>query len=195
MTMPLDTSPDTDDAAFLARYGRGDAAAARSLTVRLVPRVHAQAYRMLGDAAEAEDVAQEAMMRLWKIAPDWREGEAKVSTWLFRVVANLCTDRLRKRRGGNVPLEDVAEPADPTPSVEANMQTRARQDALRAALAELPERQRNAVAMRHFDGASNPEIAAALSISTEAVESLTARGKRALAHALKGQADALGYKG
>ena len=193
--MPLDTDPQTDDAALLARYARGDAAAARTLTVRLVPRVQAQAMRMLGDVAEAEDVAQEAMLRLWRIAPDWREGEAQVTTWLYRVVSNLCTDRLRKRPRSRVPLEDVAEPEDPTPSVEAKMQTDARRDAVRRALADLPERQRLAVMMRHFEGASNPEIAARLGISTEAVESLTARGKRALAQALKGQVSALGYEG
>lgn len=66
MNMPLDAEPDTDDAALLARYARGDAAAARLLTARLTPRVYAQAFRVLGDGAEAEDVAQEAMLRLWK---------------------------------------------------------------------------------------------------------------------------------
>jgi len=192
--MPLDTDPQTDDADLLARYALGDAGAARLLTVRLTPRAFAQAVRMLGDRAEAEDVAQEAMLRLWRIAPDWHTGEAKVTTWLYRVVANLCTDRLRKRPRMSVPLQDVSEPADPTPSVEARMQSEARRDAVRAALADLPERQRIAVMMRHFDGASNPEIAQALGISTEAVESLTARGKRALAAALKGQVAALGYE-
>ncbi len=192
--MPLDAQNSVDDAVLLARYARGDASAARALTARLVPRVHAQAYRMLGDATEAEDVAQEAMMRLWRIAPDWREGEAKVTTWLYRVVANLCTDRLRKRPRGAVDIEAVAEPQDPAPSVEAKMQADARSNALRAALATLPERQRLAVMMRHFDGATNPEIAARLDISTEAVESLTARGKRALAAALAGRAAALGYE-
>lgn len=194
MAMPLDTDPHTDDAALLARYARGDAAAARMLTQRLTPRAFGHAVRLLGDQAEAEDVAQEAMMRLWKIAPDWRAGQAQVSTWLFRVVANLCTDRLRKRKRGALPLEDVAEPADPTPSVEAQMQTQSRLDALRAALADLPERQRVAVMMRHLEGAANPEIATALGISIEAVESLTARGKRALATALKGQSAALGFE-
>lgn len=192
--MPLDTDPHMDDADLLAAYARGDAGAARALTLRLTPRVFGQAMRMLGDSAEAEDVAQEAMMRLWRIAPEWRAGEAQVSTWMFRVVANLCTDRLRKRRRGAVSLDGVAEPEDPTPSVEARMQDGARQDALRAALAALPERQRIALTMRHFDGASNPDIAHALGVSTEAVESLTARGKRALAAALKGQAAALGYE-
>jgi len=195
MDMPLDHDAHTDEAALLARFARGDASAARSLTLRLVPRAHAQAMRLLGDRAAAEDVAQEAMLRLWRVAPDWREGEAKVTTWLYRVVANLCTDRLRKRPRSPAALDDVADPADPAPSVEANLQTQARQNALRQALAALPERQRLAVMMRHFDGASNPEIADKLGISTEAVESLTARGKRALAKALKGQVAALGYEG
>ncbi len=192
--MPLDDQNTVDDAALLARYARGDAAAARALTARLVPRVHAQAFRMLGDSAEAEDVAQEAMMRLWRIAPEWRSGEAKVTTWLYRVVANLCTDRLRKRPRGAVAIGSIAEPMDPAPSVEAKMQADARSHALRQALVALPERQRLAVMMRHFEGATNPEIAVRLDISTEAVESLTARGKRALATAMKGQAAALGYE-
>lgn len=195
MTMALDSQPELTDSALLARYARGDAAAAQVLTVRLVPRVMAQAYKMLGDRAEAEDVAQEALVRLWRIAPDWREGEAQVSTWLYRVVANLCTDRLRKRKRAAVPLDDVADPADPGPSVETRMQDAARRDALRAALATLPERQRLAVMLRHFEGATNPEIAERLGVSIEAVESLTARGKRALAKVLKGRVAALGYEG
>ncbi|WP_299611821.1 RNA polymerase sigma factor [uncultured Tateyamaria sp.] len=195
MTMPLDARSDDDDAALLARYARGDAAAARALTVRLVPRAHAQAFRMLGDAAEAEDVAQEAMVRLWRVAPDWRAGEAQVTTWLYRVVSNLCTDRLRKRPRSGVALDDFAEPMDPAPGAEDKMQDDARRDALRGAMAELPERQRLALSLRHFDGASNPEIAETLGVSVEAVESLTARAKRALAQALKGRAAALGYKG
>ncbi|MEM7630559.1 MAG: RNA polymerase sigma factor [Pseudomonadota bacterium] len=197
MTMPFDAQ-DTDgrdEAALLARYARGDAAAARVLTLRLTPRAYAQAVRLLGDRAEAEDIAQEAMMRLWKIAPDWRTGEAKVTTWLYRVVANLCTDRLRRRPRGPVALDEVAEPLDPAPGAEERMLGRARRDALSAALASLPERQRLAVMLRHFEGASNPEIADRLGVSVEAVESLTSRGKRALGAALKGQAAALGYEG
>jgi len=132
------------------------------------------------------------MMRLWKVAPDWRMGEAKVSTWLYRVTANLCTDRLRRKRG--VGLDEVDEPLDPSPSVSDQLQTRERMNALQAGLQTLPERQRQAVILRHIEGLANPEIAEILEISTEAVESLTARGKRALAQALAPAREKLGYE-
>lgn len=190
--MPLDAYTDLADDALLAQYSQGDAAAARALTARLTPRVFGHAVRVLGDRAEAEDVAQDAMMRLWKVAPDWRMGEAKVSTWLYRVTANLCTDRLRRKRG--VGLNEVDEPLDPSPSVTDQLQTRERMNALQAGLQTLPERQRQAVILRHIEGLANPEIAEILEISTEAVESLTARGKRALAQALAPARKKLGYE-
>ena len=193
MQAACDADQTDPDAALLARYVDGDAAAARLLTTSLTPRVFGHAFRVLGDGAEAEDVTQEALMRLWKIAPDWREGEAKVSTWLYRVTANLCTDRLRKRRHG-VPLAEIAEPSDPSESAEARLQRGAREDALQGALDALPDRQRQAVVLRHIDGLANPDIAAILDIGVEAVESLTARGKRALTKLLGGQRDALGYE-
>jgi RNA polymerase sigma factor (sigma-70 family) len=190
--MPLDAYTDLADDALLAQYSQGDAAAARALTARLTPRVFGHAVRVLGDRAEAEDVAQDAMMRLWKVAPDWRMGEANVSTWLYRVTANLCTDRLRRKRG--VGLDEVDEPLDPSPSVSDQLQTRERMNALQAGLQTLPERQRQAVILRHIEGLANPEIAEILEISTEAVESLTARGKRALAQALAPAREKLGYE-
>jgi RNA polymerase sigma factor (sigma-70 family) len=189
--MPLDAYIDLEDDALLAQYSKGDAAAARALTTRFTPRIYGYAVRMLADRAEAEDVTQDAMMRLWKIAPDWRVGEAKVSTWLYLVTANLCTDRLRRKRG--LGLNDVDEPHDPSPSVTAQLQTRERMDALQTALQTLPDRQRQAVILRHIEGLANPEIAQILEISTEAVESLTARGKRALAQALAPARAKLGY--
>ncbi|SFK48211.1 RNA polymerase, sigma subunit, ECF family [Shimia haliotis] len=189
--MPYDQQNDIPDEALLVLYANGDAGAARTLTLRLTPRVFGHAYRMLGNQADAEDVAQEALIRLWKVAPDWRQGEAKVTTWLYRVVANLATDRLRRARG--VALDAVAEPQDDAMSAADRMQDRARQDALQNALATLPDRQRQAVVLRHIEGLGNPEIAEVMDISVEAVESLTARGKRTLAKALAGQREALGY--
>lgn len=190
--MPFDAHNDLTDDALLAQYSQGDAAAARALTQRLTPRVFGHAYRVLGDRAEAEDVTQDALMRLWKIAPEWRMGEAKVSTWLYRVTANLCTDRLRSKRG--VGLDEVDEPLDPSPSVTDTLQTRERMAALQAGLQTLPDRQRQAVILRHIEGLANPEIAEILEISIEAVESLTARGKRALAQALAPARETLGYE-
>ncbi len=189
--MPFDAHADVDDHILLRRFAAGDGAAARVLTLRLTPRVFAHALRLLGDRAEAEDVAQEAMLRLWRIAPDWREGEAKVTTWLYRVTANLATDRLRKRRG--VALDAVPEPEDDRPSAAEGLQDAARAAALQAALADLPERQRQAVVLRHIEGLGNPEIAGIMDISAEAVESLIARGKRALSAALSGRRAELGY--
>lgn len=189
--MPFDAHADVDDHILLRRFAAGDGAAARVLTLRLTPRVFGHALRLLGDRAEAEDVAQEAMLRLWRIAPDWREGEAKVTTWLYRVTANLATDRLRKRRG--VALDAVPEPEDDRPSAAEGLQDAARAAALQAALADLPERQRQAVVLRHIEGLGNPEIAGIMDISAEAVESLIARGKRALSAALSGRRAELGY--
>ncbi|MDQ2095698.1 RNA polymerase sigma factor [Rhodobacteraceae bacterium 10Alg 79] len=183
---------EASDEALLVLFANGDAEAARDLTARLVPVIMAHAYRLLGNRAEAEDVTQEALMRLWKIAPDWRQGEAKVTTWLYRVTANLATDRLRGRKRSGPPLDEVAEPVDATPGMEARLQTRARAEALQGALGDLPERQRQAVVLRHIEGLANPEIAAIMEISTEAVESLIARGKRALSQALGGRRDELG---
>ncbi len=194
--MPFDDASDVPDDALLVLYANGDGAAARELAARHLPRVLAYATRMLGgDRAEAEDVAQEAMLRLWRIAPEWRQGEAKVSTWLYRVVTNLCTDRLRGiRRRRAVALDDAPEVTDGAKSVEVGLVENDRMTALALALDTLPDRQRQAVILRHIEGLSNPEIAEVMDIGVEAVESLTARGKRALATALAGRRAELGYE-
>jgi RNA polymerase sigma factor (sigma-70 family) len=188
------TSPDADaarsDAGLVARYAAGDQPAARILTLRHAPRIFALARRMLGDTAEAEDVTQETMLRLWRIAPDWQD-RAAVGTWLYRVASNLCVDRLRRRR----PLANEAVPdlADETPGALGRLEARDRAAALHAALAALPDRQRLAILLRHFEDRSNPEIAAILEVSVEAVESLLARARRALAADLSGRRAELGF--
>ncbi|WP_425041233.1 sigma-70 family RNA polymerase sigma factor [Primorskyibacter sp. S187A] len=183
---------ELSDDALLAAYVQGDKVAARVLTLRLTPQVFARAMTLLKNRTEAEDVTQEAMLRLWRIAPDWRAGEAKITTWLWQVTTNLCTDRLR-RSGRTRPLDDAGDPVDPAVSAEMSMLNSARAEALKNALADLPERQRRAVQMRHIDGMGNAQIALALDTSTEAVESLTARGCRALKAALAGRRADLGF--
>jgi RNA polymerase sigma factor (sigma-70 family) len=181
------------DADLLAAFAAGDRDAALTLTQRLTPRVMGQAFRMLGNRAQAEDVAQDAMMRLWKIAPDWDADRAQVTTWLYRVVANLCTDVLRKR-GRGVALDAIEEPSSDAPSVAQTLQTRAREDALRTALADLPERQAQAVSLRHLEELGNPQIAVIMDTNQRTVESLIARGKRALIARLSGRKSELGYE-
>jgi RNA polymerase sigma-70 factor (ECF subfamily) len=183
------------DDALLVLYARGDAEAAQVLTGRHLGRVYGFAARLLGDWAEAEDVAQEVMVRMWRIAGQWRSGEAQLSTWLYRVTLNLCTDRQRSaRRRPTEALDLVAEPADARPDTEAVLMQRERVVALEAALATLPDRQRQAVVLRHIEGLTNPEISQIMGVGVEAVESLTARGKRALTAALADRKSALGLE-
>ncbi|NNE88883.1 MAG: RNA polymerase sigma factor [Silicimonas sp.] len=192
------SASDTDgapDAALLVAYANGDAVAGRTLLNRLAPKLFGYATRVLGDRAEAEDVVQETMLKLWKVAPDWRQGEAQVSTWAYRVMVNLCTDRLRKRKNhGQVALDAIAEPEADLKSAVDQMTDAARVDALRSALDTLPDRQRQAVVLRHLEGLTNPEIAQIMDIGIEAVESLIARGKRALKAALAGRREELGFE-
>lgn len=186
-----DRPPPSDEALLLA-FAAGDRLVARDLVARLAPRILAVTRRLLRDAAEAEDVTQEALLRLWRIAPDWQPGGAQPATWLYRVAVNLATDRLRRRRG--VGIDEIEEPAEEAPSALEVMMQADRMSALDAALACLPERQRAAVVLRHIEGLSNPEIAAMLDLGVEAVESLTARGKRRLAELLAGRRAELGFE-
>lgn len=186
----MDDKKEDDDEMLLVASGQGNMCAARSLTLRLTPVAYAYAHRQLGSAPDAEDVVQEAMIRLWRIAPNWRLGEARVTTWLYTVVLNLCRDRLR-RSGRGVPLETIPEPQDPGRGAAERMEDDDRVRALNSALQQLPERQRRAVELRHLEGLSNPQIAEILGVNVAAVESLTARGKRKLAEILTAHGSAL----
>lgn len=178
LTAPVE-DPDTE---LVARVGRGDPAAAQALVARKLSRMLALARRMLGDPVEAEDVAQEVFLRAWKQARTWKPGAGKFDTWMHRVALNLCYDRLRRRR------EDVmAEPpeqVDPAPSAEAALVGAAVAERVHAAIDALPERQRTALILCHYQELSNIEASELLGISVEAVESLLSRGRRALKAAL-----------
>jgi RNA polymerase sigma-70 factor, ECF subfamily len=171
-------SVDDPDSALIAGVGRGEARATRLLVTAKLPRILGLASRMLRDTAEAEDVAQEALVRVWRNAPVWQPGRARFDTWLHTVVLNLCRDRLRRRRhaSGDVP----PEVADPAPDAEAALIDTERGNVVAAAMAALPERQREAILLVHYQDLSGAEAAKALGISIEALESLLARGRRTL---------------
>ena len=171
------------DAELVRNVGAGDARAAEALVRRHLPRMVGLARRMLGDASEAEDVAQDVFLRVWREAPRWRPGAAKFETWMHRVALNLCYDRLRRRReiadadaGVNV--------ADSAPMPSELWLARQRAARVDAALAELPERQRAAIVLVHYQELTNIAAAEMLEVSVEALESLLARGRRALKAAL-----------
>lgn len=175
-------SPADPDEELVRRVGRGDPAAVQALVARKLPRILALAKRMLSDAVEAEDVAQEAMLRAWKQAPKWTPGKAKFDTWLHRVALNLCYDRLRRRR--EIATETPPDRPDEGPAPDRGLlaaETGARVD---AALRRLPDRQREAVVLCHHQEMTNIDAAAAMEISVEALESLLSRGRRALRGAL-----------
>ncbi|WP_442680616.1 RNA polymerase sigma factor [Sphingomonas sp. ASY06-1R] len=167
--------PDGD---LVRRIGQGDTYAVEALVARKLPRMTALAYRLLSDRAEAEDVVQELFVRVWRSAPGWRPGAAKFDTWMHRVALNLCTDRLRKRREAALP-QDWDAP-DPAPNAEANLVSRADSEAVDRALAALAPRQREAIVLTYYQELSNQEAATLMGIGVDALESLLARGRRAL---------------
>jgi len=185
------TPAEPADAELVARYARGDPHAARALATRHAPRLMAVATRVLGDPAEAEDVTQEALLRLWRVAPEWEPRGAAVGTWLYRVASNLCIDRLRRPRA--LGSDAVPEVPDDRPDADGHLQAADRAAALQAALATLPDRQRIAIVLRHFEERGNPEIAEILETSVEAVESLLARARRSLTESLAPRRLELGY--
>lgn len=170
------------DEALLSRVAQGDPAAVRTLVARKLPRLLSLAGRMLGDPREAEDVAQETFLRAWKQAAKWRPGQAKFDTWLHRVALNLCYDRLRRRR--EQPMAEPPDRPDEAPAADRGLIAGETAQRVNQALQALPERQREAIVLCHYQELGNIEAAAVVGVSVEALESLLGRGRRALRTAL-----------
>lgn len=167
-----------DDESLLLAIGRGDHRAFAVLMERHGAFAMTLAARMTGNAQDAEEVAQEAFLRVWSAAERWSPGGARFTTWLYRVVMNLCLDR--KRRAPMLAMDDVAEPADTAPSGLDNCASGQARDLVAAALASLPDRQRAAVALCYYGEVSCQEAADSLEVSLAALESLLVRGRRGL---------------
>ena len=141
------------------------------------------AYRMLNSQSAAEDIAQETFLRLWTHADRWQPERAGISTWLHRIAHNLCIDALRRDRSGMTDeLSDDAEDVRISPDQEID--DAVRQQRLQQALSALPERQRSALILTHYQGLSNQAVAQIMDLSVDALESLLARTRRTLRTAL-----------
>jgi RNA polymerase sigma-70 factor (ECF subfamily) len=166
------------DEELMGRVGEGDHAAYAVLVDRHLGRCVRVAQRMLGSRHDAEEVAQEAFLRVWKQAPKWRHDGAKLTTWLYRVVVNLGIDR--KRRPAEPSLAVAGDPPDPSVGIaEAAIRDDQSRQVARA-VADLPESQRAALVLCYYEEMSNAEAAAVMGVSVKAVESLLVRARRTL---------------
>ncbi|SAK78496.1 RNA polymerase sigma factor [Caballeronia hypogeia] len=171
------------DTALIARVGNREPGAVREIVARKLPRIVALAARMLGDRSEADDVAQEAFLRIWKMAPKWRPGAARFDTWLHRVTLNLCYDRLRRHRETSV-SDEFPEQADLAPLPDERMEAAHANQRMQKALATLPARQREALVLQYYQELPNAQAAELMGVSVDALESLLARARRNLRTAL-----------
>jgi len=173
-----------DDDRLMVMIGSGDRDAFGVLAARHLDRCVAIACRTLGNRTDAEDVAHDAMLRVWRHAPKWKTGGARFTTWLYRVVVNLCIDRTRRAKPtvGEVP-EDISDDSpDPEDTLESNQTA----EQVRAAVMELPDRQREALVLCFFEGMSNADAADVLEVSVGALEQLLVRARRSLRVTLAG---------
>ena len=174
----LRPSPDDTDDALVLRLADGCDGAMAALSDRHLRPVLACAWRILGDRAEAEDIAQETFVRLLRKAPEWQPDGPALRSWLLRVATNLCLDR-RRVRARTAPMPDDIERFQDRDKAPIDDELAIRY-AVRRAVDDLPDRQRAALVLVHFQGLSGREAADALGVSAEAVESLLARARRRL---------------
>lgn len=180
-----DTSPELmpeDDAVLVSRTAAGDRNAYAVLVRRHLPRVMAVTRRMLGDDANAEEAAQETLLRLWTHAGSYKPNIARLTTWLTRIAANICLDRLRKREEESWPenFDMALLPGQEQEVMDSQVAAR-----VNVALQKLPERQRLALILCHYQEMSMAEAANIMETSPEAIESLLSRARRGLKRMLE----------
>jgi RNA polymerase sigma-70 factor (ECF subfamily) len=169
---------DLSDEALMVAVSARQQQAFRILMGRHMQRAVRVAQRVVRDTAEADDIGQDAFLRVWSHAASFDPDVARFTTWLYRIVLNLAFDRGRRRP--LMPIEEAIEvrATDPEP-VERLIADEERR-ALEQAMANLSERQRGAIALFHMEGLSGEESAKAMNLSAKAFESLLARARATL---------------
>jgi RNA polymerase sigma-70 factor (ECF subfamily) len=162
----------------MARSAQGDRRAFDQIVVRHGPFALRVALRLVVDRHLAEDLAQEAMVRAWRRAADFDPSRARFSTWLYRIVVNLCLDQRRRISAESLP--DEFDPIDPAPHADQALEIDQRRSTLARAVLELPLRQRAAITLVYGEDLSVSEAARVLGTSSKAVERLLARGRAGL---------------
>lgn len=172
-----------NDDTLLAAVASGDRDAFQLLMLRHGKKMLGLAERVTGNAADADEIVQEAFLATWKTAPRWdAQGRARFTTWLYRVVLNACIDRLR--RPYHAPLEDAGDPIDPAPGSVERVAAAERRRLVTEALQDVPERQRKALVLAYFVEVSGTRAAQILDLSRPALDALLVRGRQALKAAL-----------
>ena len=161
----------------MAKAAEGDESAFRRLAGRHAGRTFVLSRRMLGNEADAEEVVQEAMLKVWVNAPRWRP-DAAFKTWLYRVTVNLCLNRRRRREFAA--LGEAGDPPDPAPGAADAMEKRELDGIVARAIGGLPDRQRAAIVLTYYEDLSNAETASVLETTISSVEALLVRAKRTL---------------
>jgi len=169
---------DDSDEALMAAVAAGRQQAFRVLMTRHMPRAIRVAQRVVRNAAEADDIGQEAFLRVWSKASSFDPSIARFTTWLYRIVLNLAFDRTR--RAAHAPIEDAAEVASDEPAAIETLIADQQRRMLDAAMAELSDRQRGAIALFHMEGLSGEDAARAMNLSAKAFESLLGRARATL---------------
>ncbi|MDE1145539.1 MAG: sigma-70 family RNA polymerase sigma factor [Azospirillaceae bacterium] len=177
-----DRPRDDGDDALMARIADGDERALRAVGQRHYATTWRLAKRLLSSEADADDVAQEVLVRVWNHAGRWTPGRAQLSTWLYTVTYRLCLDRLRMRRHDT--LDEAMEVADPAERVDDRLERRSEQQQVRDALATLPEKQRAALTLFYYQEMPGPQASAVLGLNQRAYWSLLHRARNALQRAL-----------
>ncbi len=172
-----------EDKELLDRLAANDEAAFRLLVARHIDRAYAIALRIVESRADAEDVVQDTLLKVWTHRGRWEHGRAKFSTWLYRVVTNRCIDLRRRPRTENV--DTVPEVADTKPDATSVIERNEVTSMLEAAMQRLPEQQRVAVILSYHENMSNGEIADVMETTVAAVESLLKRGRQQLREMLR----------